>query len=415
MGKIMRNGIAYGGKGKDGKDGNVYVYTRAEFEAIKDTIPEGQIFSIVDDTPVSPTNASRKIITICDSYGGRNNDGNLTTIWEKKLQELMNLTENVDYWYSWYGGAGFKNGNYLEQLKWLADDTTSLTPEGHSDKVASPKEITDIIVVGGGNDASYNKTDITNSIKTFAEYAKEKFPNAKIKLAHVYWSHSSTNYLCAENSIPAYKKASVYVPNVCYLGNTEYILHKYKDIWQNDGFHPNQEGHDLLAGHLANAIETGQCNINEYEGDTDFTMITGGLFKSILSGHVIHLENSINNNITTLKVSVGQVICDDTKILNFSADSPGASGWIDLCGVSLNYINSWSSNRSDWIFTTINVSLSHDGGSTAWMNLPVTFRIFDGKLQMYVMYATNSAYMRNVKITALIFPPIVFNFDTLFV
>lgn len=186
-----------------------------------------------------------KTILIGDSYGeGYSPDGNVTS-WINLIQAYF-PTET--FLTSAVGGSGFVNGfTFLQQLQQINVQNTS--------------DVTKIVIGGGYNDQFYDTTAIENAIREFANYTKNKFPNAKIHLLTLGWGedvHSRTNIF--NTVFQAYANASGR-GGIAYFQNCCYVLHDYTCL-SSDGFHPNQKGQERLA----NAVASYLCN-----GNFDYT------------------------------------------------------------------------------------------------------------------------------------------------
>ena len=195
---------------------------------------------------------SKKYIFIGDSYAtGENEAHEFTTPWTTLVGSQMGLTLNSNLFVSAHNGSGFNNGyGFKNQLDEVYED------------IDDPNSITDIVFVGGYNDKNYTIDVIDGKMEECFDYAKDLYPNAKIKLACVGWSRVYTvRQDISKRSIPAYSACSKY--GVEYLNNTEWILHNY-DLFCADKYHPTQEGQNELAKYLTQAILTGSCDIQRW-------------------------------------------------------------------------------------------------------------------------------------------------------
>ena len=111
--------------------------------------------------------------------------------------------------------------------------------------------ITDIVVLGGTNDISVEKTLIEPAIKVFAEYCHANFPNALVKIGLV-----GTNISSLYGLVPYYRNCNKYgcvfiQDTLCLMCDTSYI---------SDGTHLTQDGYDFYDPYICNAILSGNCN-----------------------------------------------------------------------------------------------------------------------------------------------------------
>lgn len=195
------------------------------------------------------------VIILGDSYGTGNSEDitKNTTPWPVLLNNNLNFktcTINAS------NGSGFTKGKtWLVQLQEVAGTIT--------DKAGISK----IIIGGGYNDASSEINTIINAMGTFAEYAHQQFPNAKIYLAHLGWG---IKYIArqriAHYSIPAYEQCGKF--GIQYIANTEFILHNYSN-YQPDGYHPNQDGQNAIASFLGACLSGGSNNVDYFTIDLD--------------------------------------------------------------------------------------------------------------------------------------------------
>lgn len=192
--------------------------------------------------------AGRKIILIGDSYAeGYTPDGNVTS-WQTFFKNLTGLSNTIT---KYQGGAGFVN---------ISDNKTFQTL---LEEVTSDNEITDVVVLGGYNDTSYNYTQIKNAINSFAIKSREKFPNANIYIGMVGWSKNSASLFDLNKTLARYKTGSP-ACNVSYLNNIEYSLHDYFNCFASDGFHANEHGQYNIALNLIQALSNGSADV-QYE------------------------------------------------------------------------------------------------------------------------------------------------------
>lgn len=363
---------------------------------------------------VSPT-----YIIISDSYGGRDTDGVLTSHWENNLCEHLNKTEGVDFFYGWYGGSGFSNGYFLQIIKEMLGDTSTIIPEYKSMGTIDTTKQTVIVVVGGWNDVLASSSQIRTGQEAFADYVASKFSNYQVKLAFVAWgdtkidsSHDVNYYDNISKTLSNYIISSS-IPNWSYLNNIEYCLHK-TGLWQTDGYHPNNNAQPILATYLAQALKTGCCDIHYVDNDTaTITPMTNGLITSN-DTNSINMQSRLINGQLTLKMSAGQVLCDETKIVS----STGFGDWVNLGTVyDLKYVRGYGSRLFDnWVSQVVYARYLSDKQTTSnWGLLPVLLRINKGVLQGFftAIDHTTNTYHTNLKIKAIQFPGFVVTLNSM--
>ena len=229
---------------------------------------------------------NRKFIFIGDSYGAGSDggDGLTLTTWTSLIKEYLNIADE-NYYTNSVGYAGFLNGTskFLDILKTF-------------DNIPNKETITDIVVCGGYNDKYYNQADIEVAIGEFADYVKANYPNATFRLGCIGWHNGQYgSHTIASDVIPAYKNVVKY--GGCYLNNIEYTMHLYSSFC-SDGVHPNQQGNNNIAKHLANALLTGSADVNYHNVALDVVTCdkTGGAVT--MNANVI--RSSLNNNIARI-------------------------------------------------------------------------------------------------------------------
>lgn len=178
---------------------------------------------------------NRKFVLIGDSYAG------FTVNWMDTLISTLQLVGTVK---SSKGGASFSNVNnsFTSLLNMCANDT----------------KVTDIIVGGGYNDITWSESDHRTGMTSFANLAKQKFPNAKVHLANFGWTTNATHYVKRLDSLTYYRLIGSELGFDFYDG-CEYILHSYEDM-REDGYHPTDQASKKIGLYLANCIKTGSCN-----------------------------------------------------------------------------------------------------------------------------------------------------------
>ena len=229
----------------------------------------------------------RTILLIGDSYscprhlGSENPDG-----WGKLVKQQF---EAMGYSCvaNGMGGTGFIRGvngtTFATLLNKTAPQTIGNSTVSDSSPVATPSEVTDIIVCGGYNDIStdeaYSKDNIKKAIKQFITSAKKQYQNATIYIGMVGTSNryktsgddtiDNTEFelrmeLLKNTVLPAYKYGDY---RCYYLNNVEDILKSRLDYmyvydtqsskYRSDGIHPTQKGCEALADGIVKAFVNG--------------------------------------------------------------------------------------------------------------------------------------------------------------
>lgn len=119
-------------------------------------------------------------------------------------------------------------------------------------------EITDIVVLGGANDAFWDVYDpyVTDNMNAFATYAKATYPNAKLWcgfIARIRGTNPSG--ITSDDLIGAYYNYSSN-PNYVYMHGVEGSLYVLDSLIKPapDNMHPTSAGGDVIAAKVAQAL-----------------------------------------------------------------------------------------------------------------------------------------------------------------
>ena len=197
----------------------------------------------------------RRIIAIGDSYGADN--GSYWTGW-------VNCLKNIDKYDEVYGagvgGAGFVNksegSNFLDILK-------SVNIGGANNS------ITDIIVMGGYNDASVSadRNAIYNAMKEFVSYANTTYPNAKLHLGFIAFNRfDPATQMRMDTYMGIYQQYGI-LAGFTFYRNLYFVLKRTSFVFNvsgnpNSGFHPNTDGNNEVALQALNCIRNGECHVH---------------------------------------------------------------------------------------------------------------------------------------------------------
>ena len=204
---------------------------------------------------ISTITNRRRIIAIGDSYGADN--GSFWTGW-------VNCLKNIDKYDEVYGagvgGAGFVNktegSNFLDILKSVNTGVAN-------------SSITDIIVMGGYNDASVSadRNAIYNAMKEFVSYANNKYPNAKLHLGFIAFNRfDSATQMRIDTYMGIYQQYGI-LAGFTFYRNLYFVLKKTSFVFNvsgnpNSGFHPNTDGNNEVALQALNCIRNGECHVH---------------------------------------------------------------------------------------------------------------------------------------------------------
>ena len=187
----------------------------------------------------------RNIIFIGDSYQvGDKADTNF-------LNELKN--EHEQEFGQIYDSSKGSHGFSREGLQFIT------LIQNIEDSIEDKNAITDIVVTGGYNDWA-NIDGVYTEMEKFVQYSHTMYPNAKLWLAPVGWTKTtSTRKELVAQSIGAWKTSGNslgfhVMSTIQELFHNPYLLGK-------DTFHPNNDGQKELARCLYEELTTGSCTI----------------------------------------------------------------------------------------------------------------------------------------------------------
>lgn len=268
------------------------------------TIPsiQSEITSVQNDVSLMK---NKKIIFIADSYAG-------TSDFVTKVNSIMGWTAGVDSFCNAVGGEGFIEGNggngFLDELQQHAGNMTA----------AVRNSITDIMVIGGANDAKtnqiYGANPMENHFIDFVNYAVANFPNAKIHVGFIgvcKFSSSTLENRTQDNlEICAYHYRDMALKYGCaYMTYVEYATRWMAGLTLNaDGLHPNSSGGVIIANAIINYIKNHgiSTSISRYDCVTS----------SVIGGGNLKMVYSMMNNQASIE-------CGQIAVTNFTGNITG--------------------------------------------------------------------------------------------
>lgn len=193
----------------------------------------------------------RKVILIGDSYG-------LDTSWWTGWQTAFNNLGIYTVYKSAVGGSGFVGdpnvNTFLQQLQ-------NLSVPNHND-------ITDIVVLGGYNDASMSVTEanLLSACQAFSAYANANYPNAKIHFGFIAINYDTSGMQATLNSYANIFKKVCSKSNIAFIPNAQYILLNKDYVFISSGnpnskFHPSTDGSEVVAQKLAEYLASGYFDV----------------------------------------------------------------------------------------------------------------------------------------------------------
>ena len=143
--------------------------------------------------------------------------------------------------------------------------------------------VTDIVVIGGTNDAPYSQGTIETAIDNFCQYCKAHYKNAKIRIGIFGVNIQNNGTVCT-----AYQKCVEHGAN--FMGDLWGIVDTKKYL--SDGTHMTQAGYNLYCPYVADSI---------IHGETHYTSVGTGTITPIAAGDtrvydftIITTEDAIN-------------------------------------------------------------------------------------------------------------------------
>lgn len=214
----------------------------------------------------------RKFVFIGDSYMTGESSGPTIPSYISYVKTYLGLVEGTTCYTNAHSGYGFKNNEFASLVDAVALNMTN----------AEKATITDVIVLGGINDANSiisDEDDILSKIQAFINTCKNYFPNCAVHVGQISKDYSG-RFQYNKASIDTYKKCTHYGAD--YYDGIENVL---RDLSQflSDG-HPSAEGHKALAKYLVQCILSGSCSVY-YKPKT--SVITPETGVTITGGNIV--------------------------------------------------------------------------------------------------------------------------------
>lgn len=205
---------------------------------------EARLNEIIDGYSVH-----RRVVLLADSYGGRINAAGRTIA--QIVQGTMQIADE-DFYSSYVPGAAFAhadvNGKFLTQLE--------------NCTISDKDTVTDIVVVGGANDANYYMQDTLAAIQAFNSYAKANYRIAKVIIVGLGLTFTPEGLYIKERANEAFVNSTGF--GVIYPKGCKYVLmNSY--LLESDRCHPNREGVSACAVAVCNALTSYSCNVSYWK------------------------------------------------------------------------------------------------------------------------------------------------------
>lgn len=305
---------------------------------------------------------TKKYLFVGDSYAqGYTPDGG-STPWVSIVKSKLGLS-SAQVVTAAAGGARFDTSN--------ANNFYNLI-----DAQTSDNDITDIVIGGGYNDYGATSTNIALGIADVRTLCATKYPNAKLHIAFIGWTKNEAVKSVLPKTYQAYFEGCNAFPDIDFMKNTQYALHRYFAYFSSDGIHPNDDGQEAIAAAIVSCLNYGSANIS-YADPFYFTVGTGGALSSIT------MTTYLNNDTTTLFIN-------GYFYINYGANS---ENWITLEGASDTQIGTITSGNivgvtGDGVsVTTVAILQIDTASSTAphdgqYVAIPVKVKISGGKIYL---------------------------------
>ena len=267
---------------------------------------------------------NRKFVFIGDSYDAQVDPSDPTSIkwWSTVIIEILNLSQD-DYIRSSNGGASFGNNNntYKDLVDVLSYD----------------EDVTDVLIAGGYNDQYYNYESIGAGASACNTAIRNKFPNARIHLAFIGNSTSSTTKSALKETLQRYIQ-SANALGWHYINNAEYSMQDYPNSFLSDGVHPSVYGATIIGRSLAMGLIYGSADVQFPEvaltGHSSYSTSEGycdsfapGSFKTTVKNGITYIT-STEQSIFGFVANVSYTPNNVNELLLGSFDN----GYIKGCG-----------------------------------------------------------------------------------
>lgn len=178
------------------------------------------------------------------------------------------------------GGKGFING---ADTPYITQVATAKADSSYDHK----KDVRYVFVNGSTNDVGYSVDALSLSVKQFSDAVKAEFPNAELIAleglcgANVRWTDRADNWRMQEAYPKFYAVSRTLIANGWnVIKNSEFWLLYNWGMSQDDGLHPNDSGHNLIAQGVLQEL-SGIAVTSPIAMGTDFSQMTSFAAQSI--------------------------------------------------------------------------------------------------------------------------------------
>lgn len=208
---------------------------------VAEEIENGLLTQVVDAT------RTRRIVIIGDSYGQGYTPDGMVTGFPELIRQKMNLVAGTTFFNVNKGGAKF--GAPAED-EYAFDTVLS----GYLSSITDKHTITDIVIAGGYNDATYSNSDIADGIERTKRIIYNNFNNPSLKVWLFGLGYSAANPRRREQLFDIYHNAYAN-SGLAFTSLTKTIFSS--SLWASDGFHPIADAQEVIANAIINIINGG--------------------------------------------------------------------------------------------------------------------------------------------------------------
>lgn len=197
----------------------------------------------------------KHIILMGDSYALN------TTSWTGWAQQFESITSFDVVAKSVVGGSGIIG---QPGVSTVYQQLSAMT-------VTNPDEVTDILIVGGYNDASamvyYSATenDFETALDTLSNYIKQRFRNATTHYGFIAANEENTGFQNSLNNTAMMLKRRCTLAGIAFIPNAQFVLLNHDYILQgsdsNAKSHPNSDGTLAVARFLNEYLASGYSDV----------------------------------------------------------------------------------------------------------------------------------------------------------
>lgn len=356
---------------------------------IDEKIKSEVIKTFAEQDNLRPLLTHRKICVIGDSY----TEGQGVSNAERFITLLQKHFDLFDY--NTAGGGFVASG-------------VNGTFETLLDKAQMQLDVTDVIFLGGINDAvvmnGADNNALNNAINVTVNKAHVKYPNAQVHVGYISQRNEPDNpVIKILQTVNAYR-TNCNNSNYSYITNAEYML-KDTSCISADNIHPNAKGHQKIANYLNSYLTNGNISTFAYYSKLSVDMTSTPFVNPTTPA----FEMLNDNGICTLSLLAGYSARIDN--IDFTLDG-GYSHSIYLGTPAISTIFGLNDNNNlPSCQATIPVTLSTNEQS---YNLTGSLFIYNRGIFINVNALANQGEWLNLKLVQINIPKFTVQFNSLY-